>query len=76
MFGKSAMQGMPRSAASRALAAIRSTLQRLTPGSAPTGSSQSRPSQTNKGQMKSDGCSRFSATIARIHGLERLLRMR
>ena len=45
-------------------------LQRLTPGSEPIGSSQSRPSQTNSGQMKSLGCSRFSASIARIHGLD------
>ena len=58
------------------LAPMRSTLQRLTPGSEPIGSAQLRPSQMNKGQMKSDGCSRFSASIARIHGLERPRRMR
>ena len=31
---------------------------------------------TNNGQMKSDGCRRFSASIARIHGLDRPRRMR
>ena len=51
-------------------------LQRLTPGSEAIGSSQSRPSHTNKGQMKSDGCSRFSASMARIHALDRPRRMR
>jgi hypothetical protein len=30
----------------------------------------------NKGQMKSLGCSRFSASIARNHGLDRPRRMR
>jgi hypothetical protein len=55
---------------------MRSTLQRLTPGSDPIGSSQPAPSQMNKGQMKSLGCSRFSASIARIHGLDRPRRMR
>jgi hypothetical protein len=70
------MQGIPSAAASLAFAAIRSTLQRLTPGNEPIGSAQSRPSQMNKGQMKSLGCSRFSASIARIHGDERPRRMR
>ena len=76
VFGNSAMHGMPSPAASLALPASRSTLHRLTPGSAPIGSSQSRPSQTNKGQMKSLGCSRLSASIERIHALERPRRMR
>ena len=39
----------------RARAGSRSTLQRETPGSEPIGSSQSDPSQTNSGQMKSLG---------------------
>jgi hypothetical protein len=30
----------------------------------------------NKGQMKSLGCRRFSASIARIHGLDRPRRIR
>jgi hypothetical protein len=47
-----------------------------TPGNAPIGSSWAAPSHTNKGQMKSLGWRRCSASMARIHGLTRPRRMR
>ena len=76
VLGNSAMHGMPRSRASRALAARRSTLHRRTPDSAAIGSSQLSPSQMNKGQMRSEAWSRCSASMSRIHGAERARRMR
>jgi porphobilinogen synthase len=45
-------------------------------GREPIGCSQSSPSHTNSGQMRSLECSRCSASISRIHGLERPRRMR
>ncbi len=67
---------MPSSAARRTRPGSLSTLHRETPGSEPIGSSQFSPSQTNKGQMKSLGWSRCSASMSRIHGAIRPRRMR
>ena len=76
VFGNRATHGMPRSAASRALAASRSTLQRRRREASRSAPRNPEPSQMNSGQMKSLGCSRCSASIARIAGDERPRRMR
>ena len=69
------MQGMPSAVASLARSPIRSTDQRDTPGKVAIGSSTPSPSQTNSGQIRSDGVSTVSATSARLHAAARVRRI-
>ena len=70
------MSGMPRLAASLALATATSIDRRQTPGIDKIGSSLPLPSTTKIGQIKSAAVSWFSRTKSRSQGVRRLRLMR